>query len=574
MINFNLQVRNFPFNDHSQAAIEAWKNGQNTYGTNWPVVYFIHDDDSREAYVGETLHAGKRADEHWRNTPARRQLKVIHIVTDDTFNKSVILDLESFLIKYIAADGKYKLQNGNGGLADYNYYKCDEYRNEFGKVWDKLKELNLVRSNIADIQNSDLFKYSPYKTLTDDQQQVMNQVLFYISGYLKLHVDQTIIVEGGAGTGKTILAVFLFKLLTDLSNNTFERNDVNEETDVDTIQALIRPENPLKIGFVVPQQSLRETLKNVFASIQGLSADMVLNPADVVKAANDKPFDLLICDEAHRLRRRWAMNGFALHRFDENNDALGISRECTELDWIIKCSHMQLLFYDSDQTVKPTDIPTDYFSNTINQRSKIVLHLTSQLRCLGGNNYIDYIKAILNDQHPDPILHFDQYDLRFFDDVDQMVDNINSRNSEVGLSCTVAGYAWKWKTKGQANPVERDINIGRGYIWNRKEIDWINSKPLPYEVGCIHTAQGYDLNYVGVIFGPEITYDKTNQRIDVIRENYKDDKGKCVSGDHEALREFIINIYATLMTRGIRGTYIYVCDPDLREYLRPFFVNQ
>ncbi len=571
MINFNLQVKEFPFNEQSQFTIEAWKKGQSTYGKNWPVVYFIHDDSRHEAYVGETLHAGKRAGEHWRNTPARRQLKVIHIVTDDTFNKSVILDLESFLIKYIAADGKYKLQNGNGGLTDYNYYRCEEYREQFGIVWNKLKELNLVRSNIADIQNSDLFKYSPYKTLTDDQQVVLNQVLFYLSGQLKLHVDQTIVVEGGAGTGKTILAIFLFKLLTDLSNSEYDKSEMGEDADVGILQSLINQENPLKIGFVIPQQSLRETLKNVFSSIQGLSENMVLNPADVVKAAQDKPFDLLICDEAHRLRRRWAMNGFALHRFDVNNDTLGISRECTELDWIIKCSRMQLLFYDPDQTVKPTDIPLEKFANTINQRNKIVLHLTSQLRCMGGNNYIEYIKKVLNNNPIEQILHFDQYDLRFFDDVDEMVDNINSRNSEVGLSCTVAGYAWKWITKGQQNPTERDINIGRGYIWNRKEIDWINSKPFPYEIGCIHTVQGYDLNYVGVIFGPEIIYDKKRRCIDVVRENYKDDKGKCVSGDQNALREFIINIYTTLMTRGIRGTYIYVCDSALREYLRPFF---
>ena len=99
MIHFNLQIKEFPFNEQSQAAIESWRSEQHEYGANWPVVYFIHNDKTREAYIGETLNAGRRAAQHWENTD-RKRLKVIHIMTDETFNKSVILDLESFLIKH------------------------------------------------------------------------------------------------------------------------------------------------------------------------------------------------------------------------------------------------------------------------------------------------------------------------------------------------------------------------------------------------------------------------------------------------------------------------------------------
>ena len=83
MISFNLQVRDFPFNAQSQAAIESWHSGQRELGTNWPVVYFIHNDETHEAYIGETLNAGRRAAQHWDN-PARQRLKVIHIMTDET----------------------------------------------------------------------------------------------------------------------------------------------------------------------------------------------------------------------------------------------------------------------------------------------------------------------------------------------------------------------------------------------------------------------------------------------------------------------------------------------------------
>ena len=159
-----------------------------------------------------------------------------------------------------------------------------------------------------------------------------------------------------------------------------------------------------------------------------------------------------------------------------------------------------------------------------------------------------------------------------YDDIDEMMDEVNRKDAECGLSCGVAGYAWPWISNGEPRDTTvRDINIGRGYLWNRTYTDWINSDRLPYEVGCIHTVQGYDLNYVGVIFGPEVTFNKASNRIEVLKENYKDSLGRAVSGDYEALREYILNIYATLMTRGIRGAFVYACDPELQQYLGRYF---
>ena len=233
---------------------------------------------------------------------------------------------------------------------------------------------------------------------------------------------------------------------------------------------------------------------------------------------------------------------------------------------------MQLLFYDPDQSVKPSDIPPVTFDRIFRRRSLTRIGLSSQLRCLGGDDYIEYVKDVLNSRATEPHGPFEGFSLRFYEDVDAMMDEINRLDREVGLSCGVAGYAWPWISKGAPKDTElRDISIGQGYLWNRTYTDWINSDRLPYEIGCIHTVQGYDLNYVGVIFGPEIVYSKTSKRIEVRQEEYRDSLGRAVSGDYEALREYIINIYTTLMTRGIHGAFVYVCDPALRDYLRKYF---
>ena len=595
MISFNVQIRDFPFDGTSQGRIESWKSENREYGSNWPVVYMIHNDDAREAYIGETLNAGKRAAQHWL-VNERKRLKTIHIMTDDTFNKSVILDLESFLIKYVSADGKYELQNGNSGLSNFDYYSRNEYEQQFLKIWEKLKELGLVRKGIKDIEDSDFFKYSPYKSLTKDQGVVLDKILYFLTGYLKKGLECTLLVEGGAGTGKTIMAVYLLKLLCDLKNNVYEKSDEIDSDDMeyDEIQELLK-NRELKIGFIVPQQSLRETIKKVFRTIHGLPETLVYTPAEAAQKAKNVPFDLLVCDEAHRLRRREALSQYPA--FDKVNQDMGWSSDTTELDWIIRSSRMQLLFYDESQSVRPSDIPRDMFRQILSGQSIQRLKLTSQLRCLGGDDYIQYIKEVLNvqgfgfngdpgdTQHsgimreetaefniPLPHGKFDDYTLEFYDDVDQMMDEINRLNSKYDLSCAVAGYAWKWITKNEPKNTElRDINIGKGYIWNRTYTDWINSDRLPYEIGCIHTVQGYDLNYVGVIFGPEIIYDPKTKRIEVVKKEYHDSLGKAVRDDYEALRTYILNIYATLLTRGIRGALVYVCDPNLREYLRPFF---
>ncbi len=150
-----------------------------------------------------------------------------------------------------------------------------------------------------------------------------------------------------------------------------------------------------------------------------------------------------------------------------------------------------------------------------------------------------------------------------------MVAEIRKRDAESGLSRLIAGYSWEWVSK--KNSKLFDIKIGTTSLrWNKVSNDWINSSNSLEEVGCIHTTQGYDLNYAGVIFGNEITYNPSTNAIEIVESNYYDRNGKLSIADPQELKDFILNIYRTILLRGIKGTYVYVCDEELRSYLARF----
>ena len=529
------------------------------YGENWPVVYIINND--REAYIGETVNASVRASQHFRREE-RKRLTQISLIGDDKFNKSVILDLETFLINHMAADGKFVLQNSNMGTQPHKYYQQAEYEKGFGAIWNQLKEHNLVVNSIKYIQNSDIFKYSPYKTLNLDQYRVIDAIIQEFADNRFAESGSSIVVNGGAGTGKTVLAVYLMKLLSE-SNEGIER-DSEMDPGYEYIAENLKKLGTMKIGFVVPMQSLRTTIKKVFSNVKHLKKSMVISPIEVPK----EKYDLLIVDEAHRLRQRKALSQYPV--FDKNNRQLGFDNSGTELDWILKCSRNQVFFYDSMQSVKPSDIDKTKFDEL--QENSKVLELKSQFRCAGGNDYIKYIKSVLSDNPPEAGRLFPGYDLKIFDDIEEMLSAVKEKDKEHGLCRTVAGYSWKWISKN--NKELYDINIsGHKYRWNTVNRDWVNSSDSINEIGCIHTIQGYDLNYAGVIFGNEIRFDRVRKEIYIEKSSYYDLQGKTALNKEEDLKEYILNIYKTLMTRGIKGTYVYVCNDELREYLKNYIMQ-
>ena len=496
----------------------------------WPIVYILSDGSIKEAYVGETTDTYARMNNHLKNN-AKNKLTTIHLITSEKFNKSATLDVESNLIKYISGDGQYKLLNANIGLAYHNYYQKKEiYWDIFKSIWNKLRAEGISRHSIDYIDNSDLFKYSPYKSLTIEQR---DGLLVILKGLLNEDF-KTIVVEGGAGTGKTILAVFLFKLL--ISNNedfNFKEFGDDESEFIQTIFELKRKFPNPKMALVVPMASFRNTLKKVFKNVKGLNASMVIGPAEIVK----ENFDIIFVDESHRLRRRVNL-GTYFHAFDVVCEKLNLDKnKCSELDWVIKQAKNAILFYDENQSIKPSDVKKEDFDKLKSNSLTKVEYLKSQFRVKGGNNYVKYVSNLLNCKLDlaKEIFSSSEYEFLLFDSIEEMVEEIKLRDSENGLSRLIAGYSWPWISKNDKSVY--DIKIGNSELqWNRVSNDFINSANAINEVGCIHTTQGYDLNYSGIIFGNEITYDKAKNEIVILKENYFDKNGKQSIVDFEELK--------------------------------------
>lgn len=574
-----MEIREFAF---SQVGLRNLR--EHSKGQNWPVVYLINNDkpNKKELYVGETTSAGNRFQQHLTN-PDRRNLDTIRFVFDDQFNKSAILDIEQTLIQMFMADQKFALQNRNGGQScKHDYYQRALYQAKVDEIWDELNKALLTNHSASVIRNSNLFKYSPFNTLTPEQEQVSHEILYNLIAALENGTTGTSVLSGKAGTGKSIVMIHMMYTLMNAMNITYNDEGLSPDEQLELgvrislsnkISEYVKRHGALKIAFVVPMTSIRKTFKSVFQASKGtgLKASMVIGPQDVMNGE----YDVVFVDEAHRLARRKGITSYG--SFDIVCDKLGLDKKtATQLDMIQLKSKYSVLVYDQNQTVKASDLTPDQFQSALEKHNRThSVTLQTQMRCEGGQTYIKYLDEIFNltQEARDEVTN---YDFRIWDNPNSMIEDIRSKDKLFSLCRVVAGYSWKWKSKtcrSISEAIEKgveDIDLGgRKYVWNMDNQEWILREGAVNEIGCVHTTQGYDLNYVAVILGHEIDYDEESNSIIIDRNKFYDSKVKDGVSD-EMLKQYIINSYKVMMTRGIRGCYIYACNPRMQKYLKRF----
>lgn len=566
---FETVIEQFKFTNGGAEKIKHLDKGEN-----WPVVYILNG--SKYAYIGETNNAYRRMGQHLKNEK-RNSMRRISIILGDEFNKSATLDIENKLIQHMHADRKYILQNENAGQSvKHNYYQREVYEQTFQEIWKKLKEIGLVQKTLYEVRNSEIFKYSPYKQLTEEQFECVELLLQLTGESLSTDSHKKLVVEGGAGTGKTVLAIYFIKCLVDLlnKNTNFDDLDTVLPEDSELLQSIelvktIQEHKDIKIGYVIPTPSFKKTVKKIFSLTPGLSPNMVISPVDLWK----NKYDIIIVDEAHRLKNYEGTQQHGFHK--QANRNLGINEKASELAMVLAQKRpLTVLFYDPLQTVRKSDVDESEFKELLDDKDILIHTLTTQLRIKGGNEYITFVKSLLLDKPSEYTP--EKYVFESVNNPNELMEIIKKKNEETqGLCRVLAGFAYKFNNNVRKKRITKtgsdvDVNEDGTYVfdWNPKYNDSdaiINDKYLD-KIVSVFACQGYDLNYAGVILGPDIYYDKKTKKIEIRVEKVKDKK-MIVKGDYEATKRNVLNQYLVLLTRGIEGTYFYAVDNNLREYI-------
>lgn len=551
--------------------------------SNWPAVYAI--SNHRDIYIGETGSALLRMVQH-RRDPKKQHLEIARILLDDSFHRSACYDLESLLIQWFYSDGSYTVINANDGHRNEEYPGRASFQPRFRQIFEELRSRGLFRQSLEEIENSDFFKLSPFKSLVPDQERAILEILKALFDDIEEGRTATMVVSGNPGTGKTVVGISLVKTLRDIEASRGVE-DAEQGSPISDFFARGYPEalQGLRVGIVVPQQSLRASITKVFDRTPGLDTSMVLTAFEVGQSA--EPFDVLVVDEAHRLNQRANQSSGSLNAAfrDINLRLFGSdSLEFTQLDWIRAQSRHSILLMDAEQSVRPADLPPEVIGEVVGEAkaSHYFFPLLTQMRVKAEADYVGFMRGLLSGATP-LLPDLGEYEFGMFEKISEMEALIRERDREFGLARLAAGYAWKWESDPKKKGMRKiplaerpyDIEIeGRRWRWNSADTDWINSEHALDEIGSIHTVQGYDLNYAGIIIGRDLRFDHLTGQIRFDRSHYFDKKGRennlrrgRVYSDAD-IERYVKNIYAVLLTRGIRGTFVYVCDEALRAHLR------
>lgn len=378
--------------------------------------------------------------------------------------------------------------------------------------------------------------------MLDSQKMIYENIMYYVN-HMKYEDNKkmVIIVKGGPGTGKSVLAI---NLLADI---------INSDKSVAYVTKNSAPRN---VYFEKLSKNFKKNVVNNLFKSSGIFYDSPKNA-----------FDILLVDEAHRLNEKSGL-------FSNKGE--------NQIKEIINASRISVFFIDEDQIVTSKDIGSidliKSFAKQLNAKIK-TLELISQFRCNGSDDYIIWLNNLLEIRINNyDIFNNKDYDFKVFDNLNEMYEAIYNKNKLNNKSRIVAGYCWDWVSKKDIN--EFDINIPLENFraqWNFSNTStWAIDENSIDQIGCIHTSQGLEFDYVGVIIGDDLRYDGQKVITD-FSKRARTDKSlsslvtKCRNGDAGALKKadrIIRNTYKTLLTRGMKGCYVYCTDKKLSNYIK------
>lgn len=414
-------------------------------------------------------------------------------------------------------------------------------------VIEKIENGRIKPSKSLQDAMANMIQGNPEFVMIDDQKVVYEQIMNYSRTLIEADQKGVFIVKGGPGTGKSVLAI---NLLVQLIQDDYFAMYVTKNS--------------------APRDVYSTKLKG---TMKKKSIDNLFKGSGSFHAADTNEFDVLVVDEAHRLNEKSGL----FSNLGEN-----------QVKELLNAAKFSVFFIDEAQRVTLKDIGSVELIKKYASELGIEVfegELASQFRCDGSDGYIAWLDDVLEIRETanENDLGMD-YDFQVIDSPVELLSMIRKHNDKNNKSRLVAGYCWEWVSSGKNDQAVHDIVIeGHDFSisWNLGNDIWAIASESIDEAGCIHTCQGLEFDYVGVIIGDDLRFEngkvitdytkraKTDQSIKGIKKKMKE-QPEVAQREVDAI---IRNTYRTLMTRGQKGCYIYCTDKALAGYFKSRLVK-
>lgn len=387
-----------------------------------------------------------------------------------------------------------------------------------------------------------VIKGVPSYTLLDEQQVVYDKVFSFAREGFHDKQKATLIIRGGPGTGKSVIAI---NLMADL---------------------LLKGYNA---HYATGSRAFTQTLRKIIGTRGSVQFKYFNSYMDV----EPNTLDVLICDEAHRLRT--SSNNRYTPKKKKSNE--------TQIDEIIRAAKVSVFFIDDDQVVRPGEIGSVAYIKEAADKNKCKVfeyELDIQFRCSGSDAFVNWINNTLGIKRTANVLWDlkEEFDFKIFNSPDALEAAIREKSAKGFTARMTAGFCWPWSLPDDNGNLEDDVVIGRyKRPWNAKPESKKLAKGIPLsnlwaydpnginQIGCIYTAQGFEFDYVGVIIGNDLTYDFETQSWKGNPENSAD---SVVKRSKDQFLQLTKNTYRVLLSRGMKGCYVYFLDKETEKFFK------
>lgn len=374
--------------------------------------------------------------------------------------------------------------------------------------------------------------------LIDEQITAYNTIMNKAKRLAKSKEKSVVIVKGGPGTGKSVLAL---EVMGEL----------------------------LRQGKQVYHATGSSAFTNTLRNILGTRSANLFKFFNSFISYKENQIEVLICDEAHRIRET------SENRYTKRDFRTGEP----QINELIRAAKLSIFFIDEKQIVRPNEIGSvDLIKEAALKLGVKVeniyddYELQTQFRCGGSVKYIDWIENILMIKEEGEELSFDKeekMEFKIVESPEKLKELIDEKNKEKKNSARiVAGFCWPWSNPNRDGTLVNDVKIGNFQMpWEKKDDfwRWATDDSGMNQVGTVYTSQGFEFDYVGVIFGNDLVYNKSKKELEAKPSNSYD---SLVTRNNKKLNEHFKNVYRVLLSRAHKGVYVYFMDKDTEEYFR------